>query len=259
MRLIGTAASGIQAQQAALDTVANNIANVNTVGFKASEITFDEALTNAVRAEGTTLLDSPVGDALNIGVGTLPSSVRTDFQAGDFTPTDSPLDLAIEGSGFFQVRRPDGQIAYTKAGNFKVDVNGDLVDSFGNYLEPVINTQGATDISVSPEGIVSGKIGGEEQELGQITLVRFANPEGLSRQENNLYLATANSGAPAVGAPGVGSPVGLIRPYTLEQSNVDLAQAMTDLIRIQRAYQMNARVVSDGDQMWGQANQLRRG
>lgn len=242
-----------------MDTVANNIANVNTVGFKASEVTFDEALTDAVRAQGTTLLDNPVGDPLNIGVGTLPSSVRTDFQPGTFTPSDNPLDLAIDGPGFFQVRRPDGQIAYTKAGIFKADENGDLVDNYGNYLEPSVNVEGATDISVSPEGIVSGKINGEEQELGEITLASFVNPEGLDRQENNLYLETANSGAPDVETPGQDSPVGIIRPYTLEGSNVDLAQAMTDLIQIQRAYQMNSRVVSDGDEMWSLANQIRRG
>ncbi len=257
MRLIGTAATGIRAQQAALDTVGNNIANVNTTGFKASEMNFAETLTNAVRVEGTTLLNTAVGDPLDVGVGAVISGVRTDFRPGNYTPTDNPLDLAVDGQGFFQVVRPDGQIAYTKAGMFKADVNGDLVDRYGNYLEPTINVDGATDVAVSPEGIVTGKIDGEEQEFGQITLARFVNPEGLSRQENSLYLETAASGTPEIEEPNT-ETVGVIRPFTQEQSNVDLGKQMTDLIQIQRAYQLNSRMVKDGDQMWSLANELRR-
>lgn len=257
MRLIGTAASGIRAQQAALDTVGNDIANVNTIGYKESEVTFAETLTNVRRGEGTTVLGMPVGGMLDVGVGAKISGLRTNFETGKMLAGESVLDLAIDGDGFFQVLRPNGEVAYTRAGSFKADQDGNIVDNHGNFLEPSINIKDGTDLAVSHEGLVTGKLYGEEYEFGQITLVKFINPEGLYKMENSLFSATENSGLPETGA-GNGDGFGMIRSYALEGSNVELTKSMTDLIQIQRAYQLNSRMVNNGDQMWSMANELKR-
>ena len=234
MRLIGTAESGLRAQQITLDTIANNIANVNTPGFKANQVNFTQAL-----------------------------SIATNFQQGTLTSSDRPLDLGINGSGFFQVKTPDGAMGYTRAGAFQVDESGQLSDMQGNVVQPSIPIpSGATELAVASNGEITGVVGGARSLFGQIPLVVFQNPEGLQRNENNLFVPTVNSGAPQLGQPGTttgGNQVlGTIRGQSLEQSNVDLAVAMTDLIQVQRAYQMNAKLVQDGDQMWGIANSMRR-
>ena len=259
MRILGTAASGIRAQQVALDTVANNLANVNTPGFKEEHVSFAETLAAEVRPAGTTMLNgAQTGEALNVGSGVLYNGVGTVFRQGTFTLSDNPLDLAIDGQGFFQVRTPSGQIAYSRMGAFRVDASGQLVDEQGNLLEPAVTVPaGASDISVSPDGQISGLLNGERTIFGQIMLARFTNPDGLEKIGGSLFLPTANSGAPQSGQPGTGN-LGTIRAQALEQSNVNLAAAMTDLLQAQRAYQMNARLVQDGDKMWGLANTLRR-
>lgn len=233
MRLIGSAAVNIRAQQAAIDTIANNIANVNTPGFKANKVNFTQAM-----------------------------SVATDFQQGTFVASDSPLDMGIDGSGFFQVKTPDGEMGYTRVGDFQVDSSGQLADMFGNFVEPsILIEQGTTQIAVASNGEIMGTIDGEKRVLGQIPLVVFQNPEGLERHENNLFTPTVNSGLPQIGQPGtrLGNQVlGTIRGQFLEQSNVDLAVAMTDLIQVQRAYQRGSSHVNDGAKMWDIANSMRR-
>lgn len=262
MRLVGTAASGLRAQQIAIDTIGNNIANVNTTGFKANQINFAEALSTEVRS-GNAKTDENTGVAtLNLGAGVL-YNTSGNFKQGTLAPTDRPLDLGINGLGFFQVITPDGQTSFTRGGAFQVDTAGQLADMQGNVVQPsILIPSGASDLSVGTNGEISGVVEGVKTTFGQISLAGFQNPEGLQRSGNNLYVPTANSGLPQVGQPGSviadNAVLGTIRGQSLEQSNVDLAAAMTDLIGVQRAYQVNARLIQDGDKMWGIANALRR-
>ncbi|HUX47540.1 MAG TPA: flagellar hook-basal body complex protein [Desulfosporosinus sp.] len=263
MRLIGTAASGVRAQQVAMDTLGNNLANVNTPGFKASQMDFAEALSTEVRSGNTKTGGNNTGaTTLGVGAGVVYNAIGTDFQQGTLTPTDRPLDLGIDGSGFFQVKTPDGSTAYTRVGAFQVDGSGQLADMQGNVVQPSIAVpSGATELSVASNGEITGVVAGTKTTFGQISLAGFQNPEGLQKNGDNLFVPTVNSGAPQVGQPGttIGNQViGTIRGQSLEQSNVDLATSMTDLVQVQRAYQVNARLVSDGDQMWGIANTMRR-
>ena len=262
MRLIGTAASGLRAQQVAIDTIGNNLANVNTLGFKSNQVDFTEALSTKVRSANTKTAGSTGAATLGIGAGVVYNAIGTDFQQGTLTPSDRPLDLGIDGSGFFQVKTTDGTTAYTRVGNFQADGSGQLADMQGNVVQPSISIpSGATDLSVSTNGEITGVVAGTKTTFGQISLVGFQNPEGLQKNADNLFISTVNSGMPQVGQPGstIGNQVlGTIRGQSLEQSNVDLATSMTDLLQVQRAYQMNARLISDGDQMWGIANTIRR-
>ena len=188
--------------------------------------------------------------------------METNFQQGTLAPTDRSLDLGIDGSGFFQVKTTDGNVGYTRAGTLQVDGSGQLADQHGNVIQPsILIPSGVTDLSVSRNGEISGIVAGVKKTFGQISLAEFQNPQGLQQNGNNLFVPTVNSGAPQVGQPGstIGNQVlGTIRSQSLEQSNVDLAISMTDLMQVQRAYQMNARLISDGDQMWGVANSIRR-
>lgn len=263
MRLVGTAASGIRAQQVAIDTIGNNIANVNTPGFKANQTDFAEALSTEVRSGNTKIGGNTGVAALAVGAGVVYNAIGTNFQQGTLVPTDRPLDLGIDGSGFFQVKTPDGKTGYTRVGAFQVDGSGQLADLQGNVVQPNISIpSGATELSVASNGEITGVIAGAKKIFGQIFLAGFQNPEGLLRNGNTLFVPTVNSGAPQVGQPGsitAGNQIlGTIRGQSLEQSNVDLATSMTDLMQVQRAYQMNARLVSDGDKMWGIANTMRR-
>lgn len=259
MRILGTAGAGLRAQQVGLDTVANNLANVNTPGYKAQTVNFEEALAQEIRpAKATMLNGATTEEALSVGAGVIYSGVGTDFRQGTVTASDRALDLAIEGEGFFQVRTTGNELAYTRAGVFQVDSAGKIGDSKGNLLEPPVTLgAGVTELSVSPEGVISGLQGGQRNELGRITLARFPNAEGLAQAGDNLFLATAESGMAQTGEPGTGN-LGVIRAQALEQSNVELATAITDMLQAQRAYQVNARLVQDGDKMWGLANSLRR-
>jgi len=263
MRLIGTAASGIRAQQVAIDTIANNIANVNTPGFKANQMDFAEALSTQVRSGNTKTVGNTGMATLGVGAGVIYNSSGTNFQQGELTASDRPLDLGISGSGFFQVVTPDGTMGYTRVGAFQVDGSGRIADMQGNVVQPTITVPtDATGLSVTSKGEITGVVAGAKTTFGQILLVGFQNPEGLLRNGNTLFMSTVNSGAPQVGQPGstiAGKQLlGMIRGQSIEQSNVDLAASMTDLMQVQRAYQVNARLVSDGDQMWGIANTMRR-
>jgi len=237
------------------------MANVNTLGFKANRIAFAEALSTEMRS-GNTKTEGNTALNPDVGAGVVYNASGTDFQQGNLTHTDRPLDLGIDGSGFFQVKTPDGKTSYTRVGAFQVDGSAQLVDMQGNVLEPSISIPpDATNLIVASNGEIRGVVAGAEQTFGQITLTGFQNPEGLLKIGDNLFVPTVNSGAPQVGQPGstIGNQaLGTIRGQALEQSNVDLATSMTDLMQVQRAYQMNARLVQDGDQMWGIANSIRR-
>ncbi|MGI6119352.1 MAG: flagellar hook-basal body protein [Desulfosporosinus sp.] len=264
MRLVGTAAAGLRAQQIALDIIGNNLANVSTPGFKANQMVFAEALATEVRSgKINSEEEENMVITLDVGAGVVSNASGTNLQQGILKHTERSLDMGIDGAGFFPVRTPDGELSYTRAGAFHLDGSGQLVDMQGNIVQ--INgaiPPGATEVTVAANGEITGVSEGESRVFGQLVLAGFQNPEGLQRNANNLFVPTVNSGAPQLGQPGsttAGNLVlGTIRHQALEQSNVDLAAALTDLLQVQRAYQMNARLVSDGDKMWGMANTLRR-
>lgn len=265
MRLVGTAMSGLLAQQTAIDTIGNNLANANTQGYKASQMAFVEALSTEVRS-GNAVPEQQNGNAVaafDVGAGVLYGSSSINLQQGNLSNTDRVWDLGIDGSGFFQVQNPNGETSYTRVGAFQLDADRQLADMQGNVVQPAIMIpEGASELVVAENGEITGVIDGEAMTFGQITLVGFQNPGGLLRADNNLFIPSENSGEPLTGQPGsplVGNQVlGVVRSHSLEQSNVDIATSMTDLIQAQRAYQANARLVQDGDKMWGIANSLRR-
>lgn len=266
MRLLGTAAAGIRGQQVALDILSDNIANVNTPGFKASQPDFAETLANELRPAGVTMNGSSVGANVNVGVGVISNTIGTDFQAGTIVSTGNALDVAIQGPGFFEVTKANGEKAFTRDGSFQIDASGNLCDMNGNVVT-MADEQGngfsggnllnANEVEIGSDGVIFGSIDGERTSLGQIAIAVFPNQEGLQRLGSNLYGISPASGAPQYLTAGAGG-AGSLQTKALEASNVNLAANMTDLVQIQRAYQMNARMISNGDQMWGLANSLRR-
>jgi flagellar basal-body rod protein FlgG len=257
--MIGIGAAGLRGQQLALETLGHNVANVNTPGFKADKVDFAEAFQASLA--GTTTVNGAPANAPSVGPGSgvMISGMSNNFQQGILVPSDSPWDLAIDGEGFFQVQMPNGTTAYTRAGAFRLDGEGSLVDPQGNKVITMngANFAGAENISVAANGTITGTVGGTEQQLDTIQLVKFTQPQGLNKIGGNLFLESANSGAPIVGDAQT-DDFGSIRSMMLEQSNVDIASTMTDLIQAQRAYEMNSKVVQAGDEMWSIANSLRR-
>jgi flagellar basal-body rod protein FlgG len=261
IRALFTAATGMTAQQLNIDTVANNLANVNTTGFKRSRVDFQDLLYQTSRMPGSPTAqgaDAPTGT--QVGGGVRPASTQRIFTQGDFQRTDNPLDLVIEGDGFFQVLRGDGTTAYTRAGSFRKDANGRVVNPDGFALQPEITIpEQATDISVGTDGIVSVTLAGNNtpQQVGTIELARFVNPAGLNSIGRNLYLPTAASGNALTGAPG-SQGFGTLSQGYVEMSNVKVVEEMVNLIIGQRAYEAGSKAVQSADEMLQQANNLRR-
>ena len=261
IRALFTAATGMTAQQLNIDTVANNLANVNTAGFKRSRVDFQDLLYQTSRMPGSPTVqgaDAPTGT--QVGGGVRPASTQRIFTQGDFQRTDNPLDLVIEGDGFFQVLRGDGTTAYTRAGSFRQDANGRVVNPDGFSLQPEITIPNqATDISVGTDGVVSVTLAGNNtpQQVGTIELARFVNPAGLNSIGRNLYLPTAASGTALTGAPG-SQGFGTLSQGYVEMSNVKVVEEMVNLITGQRAYEASSKAVQSADEMLQQANNLRR-
>lgn len=261
MRSMYTAASGMKAQQFNIDTIANNLANVNTAGFKKSRVDFQDLLYQTVRHAGTPVTDgAQIPTGIQLGHGVRPVATQKIFTQGTFQQTDNPLDLVIESDGFFQILLPSGEIAYTRDGAFKTDSEGRIVTSDGFFLEPeIIIPEDASDITVGSDGTVSVTIPGnpEPQMVGQIELAKFVNPAGLHSAGRNLYLATAASGAPVIGTPGLDG-FGMIAQGFLEMSNVEVVEEMVNMITSQRAYETNSKAIQASDDMLQTANNLRR-
>ena len=261
IRALFTAATGMTAQQLNIDTVANNLANVNTAGFKRSRVDFQDLLYQTSRMPGSPTVqgaDAPTGT--QVGGGVRPASTQRIFTQGDFQRTDNPLDLVIEGDGFFQVLRGDGTTAYTRSGSFRQDANGRVVNPDGFSLQPEITIPNqATDISVGTDGVVSVILAGNNtpQQVGTIELARFVNPAGLNSIGRNLYLPTAASGTALTGAPG-SQGFGTLSQGYVEMSNVKVVEEMVNLITGQRAYEASSKAVQSADEMLQQANNLRR-
>jgi flagellar basal-body rod protein FlgG len=248
------------AQQTNVDNIANNLANANTTGFKMRRAQFQDLIYQSMVQPGASSGQQttvPVG--LQLGLGTRAASNEIIFAQGAFTQTNNPLDLAIQGKGFFQILQSSGTIAYTRAGTFQLDRNGNVVDSNGNALQPQITIPvNAQSITVAQDGTVSYAIAGQTatQKAGQIQLANFQNPAGLNSIGNNLYLPTDASGDAQIGVPGGSDGLGTLAQGYTEQSNVDVVAEFVELIQSQRAYEANSRVVKAADEMYQQINQL---
>src|SRR5215471_4342709 len=261
LRALYTAATGMQAQQINIDTIANNIANVNTTGFKQGRAEFQDLLYQNIRPAGTPASSSteyPVG--LQLGLGTRPVATTRIYTQGDLRQTGNPLDLVIQGQGFFQVRLPSGETAYTRDGAFQVNATGVIVTADGNPVEPQITIPtGAQSIVIGTDGTVSVTQAGQNtsQQVGTIQLANFQNPSGLTAVGGNLLVATSASGQPVTGNAGENG-LGSVSQGFLEQSNVSVVDEMVNMIIAQRAYEVNSRAVRVADDMLSQINNLSR-
>lgn len=244
--------TGLAAQDKQLSTISNNLSNVNTNGFKKDRANFQDLLYQTERQPGgLSSQNTELPSGLQLGTGVRVVGTTKEHTQGNLEVTEQSLDMAIDGDGFFQVLMPEGEVAYTRNGEFQLNSEGDLVTPNGNPLEPNINVpEDATDITIGRDGTVSAKIANEPepQELGQIELADFVNPQGLEAKGSNLYQQTGASGDPLIGEAGVDG-IGTIEQGTLEGSNVEVVEEMVNMITTQRAYEMNSKVVSSSDQM----------
>jgi flagellar basal-body rod protein FlgG len=261
-RALNTAATGMVAQQLNLDNIANNLSNSGTAGFRRRRVQFQDLLYQSTVMPGAAATENTtVASGLQVGMGTRPDASEVIHVQGEFTTTGNPLDLAIQGEGFFQVTMPDGETAYTRAGMFHLDNQGNIVTADGNALDPAITIPAdATNITIGSDGTVSVTQPGQTQaqQVGTIQLANFQNPGGLNSVGGNLYLATTASGDPIVGNPGGSEGLGTLQQGMLEESNVDVVQEFIQMIVAQRSYEANSRVVSAADQMLQQLNSLSR-
>ena len=262
MRALWTAGTGMRAQQSNLDVISNNLANVNTTGFKKQRAEFEDLMYQTERQPCMTSSGNnnmlPTG--VQLGHGVRLTATARDFSQGNFQSTSNAMDMVIEGDGFFQITMPDGTLAYTRNGAFKPDGNGNVVTSEGYLLEPAIQVpEGSTDFGVSRDGIVTITPAGQTtpQEIGQITIARFINNAGLKSIGKNLYTETVASGAPVVGNPGDNNS-GTIVTNFVEMSNVQVVDEMVNMIVAQRAYEMNSKAVTTADSMLEVAAGLKR-
>jgi flagellar basal-body rod protein FlgG len=261
IRALYTAASGMNAQQTNIDNVAHNLANVNTTGFKKSRVEFEDLVYQQVRTAGSAAsatTEAPVG--LEVGLGTRAVATARDFSSGNLRATGGPLDVAIEGSGFFQVTLPDGSTGFTRSGTFHLDGQGLLVTNEGYGIEPQISVpSGTTAVSISRDGIVSATIAGQTatQQIGTLEIANFANPAGLTPIGGNLFTPTTASGERESGAPGLDGRGTLAQGF-VEDSNVSVGEELVNMIIGQRAYEANSRVIRATDEMLAQVNNLVR-
>ncbi len=261
MRALWTSATGMMSQQLNMDVIANNLANVNTTGFKRSRVDFQDLLYQTTRAAGSTAAQgSQVPAGTQVGLGSRPTAILKIHSQGEFQQTDNPLDIAIEGDGFFQVTMPDGSMGFTRDGSLKTDSQGRLVTGDGFVLQPEITIPAeSTKVSIGTDGTVTVSIAGQTapQEVGQIQLARFVNPAGLNNIGRNIVLPTAASGEPIQGTPGRDG-LGTLAQGMLERSNVQVVEEMVNMIVAQRAYEINSKAIQAADEMLGIAGGLRR-
>lgn len=262
MQALYTAASGMLAQQMNVDTIANNLSNVSTTGYKKARVDFQDLLYHTVKRAGSQPtapgVQSPV--PIQVGMGVRPVATPRIFFPGELIETSNPLDLAVEGDGFFQVLMADGTIGYTRDGTWKRDSTGRIVTSDGLPMEPeIVIPPEAMDIVVARTGEVGVILPGsaETEYVGQIELARLLNPAGMHATGRNLYVVTEASGEPLLGTPGMDG-FGLLTQGFLEQSNVKVVEELVNMIVAQRAYEISSRAVQVSDDMLQAANNMRR-
>ncbi|MCJ9430340.1 flagellar basal-body rod protein FlgG [Kordiimonas marina] len=261
MRSLSTAATGMMAQQLNIEVISNNIANMNTTGFKRSRAEFQDLLYQNIERVGSTSSDAgtTVPSGIQVGVGVRAAGVYRISDQGSLSNTGNQYDLAINGRGFFRVQMPDGQDAYTRAGSFQIDQNGQLVTPEGYPVQPAINIpNNAVDVQINNQGYVSYKLQGTTNptQVGQLDLVMFPNETGLEAIGGNMYLESQASGAPNIGQAGT-QGYGTVQQGYLEQSNVNAVSEITAMIAAQRAYELNSKVIQTSDEMLQAANNLR--
>ncbi|MFT5143668.1 MAG: flagellar basal-body rod protein FlgG [Rhodothermales bacterium] len=260
LRALHTAALGMSAQQAGVDNIANNLANANTTGFKRTNLVFQDLLYQNVQSAGIEEgVDPGSMSSLEIGLGAAAVATVKSFVQGGLNETGNALDLALNGDGFLQLKRPDGSLAFTRDGTLTMNADGVVINMSGLALEPEIAVpQGTVDVSIGQDGQVMVRLQGETDmfELGQIELARFNNPAGLTPIGGNLYEQTTASGEPFVGSPGQDGLGSVMQGYT-EASNVNVVQEMVNLITAQRAYEINSKMVTTSEEMLQIANSLK--
>lgn len=262
IRALYSAASGMSAQQLNVDNIAHNLANANTTGFKMRRAQFQDLMYQTLVQPGASAgAQTTIPTGLQLGLGTRTVSNEILFSQGDFSMTNNPLDLVIQGKGFFQVRRPTGETAYTRSGGFHLDRDGNIVTSDGEALEPQITIPAeAQGVTIGADGTVSYALPGQTatQVAGQIQIANFANPAGLNSIGKNLYMPTDSSGEAQIGTPGGQEGMGALLQGYVEQSNVSVVSEFINLIVAQRAYEANSKIVRAADEMYQQANNVTR-
>ncbi len=263
-RALRTAASGMYVQQINIQTISNNIANMNTTSFKKNraefkDLIYQEVAANPKNIDIAGIVENP-NSKIQVGTGVKPSSTQKLFMQGDLQTTGNAYDVAIYGDGFFQLRKPDGNYVYTRDGSFKMSSDGTIVSTNGHVLEPGFTiTSDVREFAVSTDGrITVTQTNGDIVEMGQIDLVKFVNPGGLKALGDNLYAETETSGVPLIGTPGF-EGFGELRQGFLESSNVDIVEEMIGMITAQRAYEINSKTVQTVENMMSMANNLKRG
>ncbi len=262
IRALFTAATGMVGQQMSIDTIAHNLANVNTTGFKKSRVNFQDLLYETIKPSGSeTQSGTTIPEGIQIGHGVRPSAIAKVFTPGAAIQTGNSLDIMIEGDGFFQVELPDGTVAYTRDGSFKINEEGTVMTADGYPLTPGITIPTDTElVTIGADGTVSALVPGDNtpQALGTLQLVRFSNQAGLDAHlGRNLLLETQASGAPNAGQPGLDG-VGTVAQGFLENSNVEVVEEILQMIIAQRAYEANSKVIQTSDEMLQTANNVRR-
>jgi flagellar basal-body rod protein FlgG len=260
MRALSIAATGMLAQQTNVEVIANNLANMNTTGFKEQRAEFEDLLYQNVEQQGAQSSDTGtiVPSGIQLGAGVRTAAVYRINRQGDLQTTSNPYDVAINGPGYFRIQMPDGTDAYTRAGNFALSPEGQLVNQQGYVVQPGIAIPTtAIAVAINAQGQVQATLPGQTapQTVGQLELTRFPNDAGLKAEGNNLFTETTSSGSPQSGVPG-STGYGTIQQGFLETSNVNAVAEITSLITAQRAYEMNSKVISAADQMMSQAAKL---
>jgi flagellar basal-body rod protein FlgG len=261
IRALKTAATGMHAQQLNVDNIANNLANINTTGYKRSKVEFQDLFYQASRAPGAIARQgAEMPTSLEIGYGAVPVATPRIFSQGELLPTSNPLDIAINGDGFLRVLMPDGTYAYTRDGALKLSGDGRVVTTDGELIDPEIGIpEGTTQIMIARDGTVAVTIGNENepQEVGRIELVRFMNAAGLRAIGRNLLVETPAAGDPIPGTPGMEGNGEVYQGY-LETSNVEIVEEMVNMIVAQRAYEINSKAIKTADDMLAIVNNISR-
>jgi flagellar basal-body rod protein FlgG len=261
IRALYTAASGMEAQQLNLDTIANNLANSSTTGFQARQLDFQDMIYQNLVTPGAAQSQNTVAAGLQVGLGVRSSQTEVIQTQGSLVQTSNPLNVAIQGVGYFSVMLPNGTLAYTRDGSFQMNQQGQLTDANGNLVQPQITIpQNATNITITQYGVVDATLPAQTnpQQVGQIQLTTFPNPGGLNSIGNNLLTATLASGTAINDVPGGPSGVGTLQDGYLENSNVDIVTEFVQMIEAQRAFESNSKVVRAADDMYSQVNGMPR-